>query len=81
MLLISAVQSERRRVQVRAACVRSLVALGLDYFDLYLMHWPIASGKSSGTPIAATWQAMEQLVKDGLVRSIGALEVVQSHHA
>lgn len=58
--------------QVRAACVRSLVALGLDYFDLYLMHWPIASGKATGTTTAVTWHAMEQLVKDGLVRSIGA---------
>lgn len=66
--------------QVRAACVRSLIDLGLDYFDLYLIHWPIASGESSGTPIAATWHAMEQLVKDGLVRSIGAFDVV-IHHA
>ena len=66
--------------QVRTACVRSLVALGLDYFDLYLMHWPIASGQSSGTPIAATWRAMEQLVKDGLVKSIGAFNVGCADH-
>lgn len=57
--------------QVRAACVRSLQALGLDYFDLYLVHWPISSGKASATPIETTWQAMQRLVAEGLVRSIG----------
>ncbi len=31
-----------RREHVRPACERSLVDLGLDYLDLYLVHFPIA---------------------------------------
>eukprot|EP00727_Mastigamoeba_balamuthi_P007402 m51a1_g3282 putative alcohol dehydrogenase (323) ;mRNA; r:257606-258683 len=66
---------------VRAACLRSLEALGLEYLDLYLMHWPYALKKGHQTPIepydmlsvpvAETWHAMEALVDEGLVRNIG----------
>ncbi|WP_462409615.1 aldo/keto reductase [Neobacillus sp. Marseille-QA0830] len=43
----------------------SLKKLGLDYLDLYLIHWP---GK---TKFKETWKALEQLYKDGRVRAIG----------
>ena len=39
--------------------------LGLEYVDLYLIHWP---GKSK---FKETWKAFEKLYKDGLVRAIG----------
>ncbi|KPV44532.1 aldo/keto reductase [Alicyclobacillus ferrooxydans] len=39
--------------------------LGLEYVDLYLIHWP---GKSR---FKETWKAFERLYKDGLVRAIG----------
>ncbi|MGZ4190023.1 MAG: aldo/keto reductase [Actinomycetota bacterium] len=51
---------------VRAAAEASLKRLGRDVIDLYQLHWP--DGK---TPIEETWQAMAQLVDDGLVRWIG----------
>ena len=59
--------------RVRAACLRTLKALRLDYLDLYLIHWPVTGsvGDEVRPPIRDTWMAMEQLVKDGLVRSIG----------
>jgi methylglyoxal/glyoxal reductase len=43
----------------------SLENLGLDYLDLYLIHWPVA-GKYK-----ETWKALEKLYKDGRVRAIG----------
>lgn len=51
----------------------SLQRLGLDYVDLYLIHWPVA-GKYSDT-----WKALEQLYKDGRVRAIGVCNFHQHH--
>jgi diketogulonate reductase-like aldo/keto reductase len=68
---------------VPRACDYSLNNLGLDYFDLYLIHFPIAwkhSGLSSpgwgsselgDTPLIDTWRAMETLVDTGKAKSIG----------
>ena len=39
--------------------------LGLDYVDLYLIHWPVR-GK-----YRETWKALEKIYKDGLTRAIG----------
>ncbi|SEG29146.1 aldo/keto reductase [Paenibacillus sp. UNC499MF] len=39
--------------------------LGLDYIDLYLIHWPV-KGKYK-----ETWRALEKLYRDGSVRAIG----------
>jgi len=43
----------------------SINKLGLDYIDLYLIHWPV-EGKYK-----ETWKALEKLYKDGRVRAIG----------
>lgn len=42
----------------------SLRKLGVEYLDLYLIHWPKAKSLES-------WRAMEQLYKQGRVRAIG----------
>jgi diketogulonate reductase-like aldo/keto reductase len=47
--------------------------LGLDYVDLYLVHWPVP-GKYK-----ETWKALEKLYKDGAVRAIGVSNF-QVHH-
>jgi len=48
-----------------AAFEESISKLGLDYIDLYLIHWPV-KGKYKDT-----WKALEKLYKDGRVRAIG----------
>ena len=44
---------------------RSLERLGLDYVDLYLIHWPVPGCFGN------TWKAMEKLREQGKVKSIG----------
>uniref|UniRef100_A0A5K3G0T2 Aldo_ket_red domain-containing protein n=3 Tax=Mesocestoides corti TaxID=53468 RepID=A0A5K3G0T2_MESCO len=71
---------------VRPACEQSLKRLGLEYLDLYLVHFPTAfHAKPSMTfnpfdrdtveyeeqSLENTWKAMECLVAAGLVKSIG----------
>ena len=59
---------------VRPALVKILKNLRTDYLDLLLIHWPVAGTNAGATvmpSIQETWQAMEALVREGLVRSIG----------
>jgi methylglyoxal/glyoxal reductase len=51
----------------------SLKKLGMNYLDLFLIHWPVA-GKYK-----ETWKAIEQLYKDGKVRAIGVSNFHQHH--
>jgi len=71
--------------EVRGAIEHTLKQLDLKYLDLYLIHWPFCYQKggplfpkdSAGQPLYEhfdlknTWRAMEELVDDGLTRSIG----------
>ena len=56
-----------------AAFETSLNKLGLDYLDLYLIHWP---GKNK---YKETWKALEKLYKDGRVRAIGVSNFLVHH--
>lgn len=58
---------------VEAHCRDSLTQLGLDYVDLYLIHWPATgvTGETLTPSIRETWLAMERLVSLGLTRTIG----------
>jgi len=44
----------------------SLRSLGVDYVDLYQVHWP-----DPATPIAETAQALDEFVREGKVRYVG----------
>jgi 2,5-diketo-D-gluconate reductase A len=53
----------------------SMAKLGLDYVDLYLIHWP-APGADK---YVETWRAFEKLRAEGRVRSIGVSNFQPSH--
>ncbi len=52
---------------------KSLKLLGLEYLDLYLVHWPVA-GKFN-----ETWKALEQLYRKKKVRAIGVSNFFTHH--
>jgi diketogulonate reductase-like aldo/keto reductase len=56
-----------------AAYETTLNKLGLEYLDLYLIHWPV-EGK-----FQEAWRALETLYKDGRVKAIGVSNF-QIHH-
>ena len=65
------------------ACKKSLDLLGVEYLDLYLIHWP-ANDKVYDDPVKVnkdTWRAFEKLHKDGLVRSLGLSNFLEPHIA
>jgi diketogulonate reductase-like aldo/keto reductase len=59
--------------ETRAACRRSLTALGTPYVDLYLIHWP----EPKRWPDA--WRAMLALQESGLCRAIGVSNFAIHH--
>ena len=68
---------------VEKGCKETLTALGLDYLDLYLMHWPVAfkPGDKHNSPedfysidelpLSKTFNAMLKLREQGLIKSAG----------
>jgi 2,5-diketo-D-gluconate reductase A len=59
----------------QSALDESLSKLGLDYVDLYLIHWPLP-GKNL---YVDTWKGLEKAYADGKARAIGVSNF-QSHH-
>jgi 2,5-diketo-D-gluconate reductase B len=52
--------------QVLASCAGSLRRLGMDYVDLYLIHWPVL-----GMKLEEAFPALNRLVHEGKVRHLG----------
>jgi diketogulonate reductase-like aldo/keto reductase len=62
-----------RADRIEAAFEDSLRKLGLDYLDLYLLHWPIKGRHRTA------WQAMERLQRTGRIRAIGVSNYMIPH--
>jgi 2,5-diketo-D-gluconate reductase A len=63
------------RADALAAFDRTLEALGFDYLDLFLIHWPLPAVGD----YVATWKAMEEMHSSGRVRTIGVSNFQQAH--
>jgi 2,5-diketo-D-gluconate reductase A len=61
----------------RRAFDASLKALGTDYVDLFLIHWPLPT-RYDGDYVS-TWQTLEEFYRDGRAKSIGVSNF-QPHH-
>lgn len=85
LFITSKVWNDQHR-EVRKACEKSLKDLGLDYIDLYFVHWPFPNYHAPGCdgdsrnpdskPFSVdefmdTWKQMEELYDAGLVKAIG----------
>lgn len=82
-----------RHHEVEPSCEDSLRDLGLEYLDLFLVHWPFPNHHAAGVTVDSrdphavpyihenymrTWAGMENLVKRGLVRHIGTSNMTVS---
>ncbi len=56
-----------------AAFEESFEKLGLDYIDLYLVHWPMPD------TFVETWKALEHLYEQGRVKAIGVSNFLEHH--
>jgi 2,5-diketo-D-gluconate reductase A len=61
----------------RRAFDGTLGALGSDYIDLFLIHWPLPT-KYDGD-FVSTWETIQEFYRDGRARSIGVSNF-QPHH-
>jgi 2,5-diketo-D-gluconate reductase A len=69
--------ASHRPDDARRAFDETLDALGSDYVDLFLIHWPLPT--RYGGDYSSTWQALEGFYRDGRARSIGVSNF-QPHH-
>lgn len=70
--------THHRPSEVEGAIRKSIADLGVDYLDLYLVHWPVAFVPGGAdteldreTSLVDTWRALEGLVRANLTRHIG----------
>ncbi|XP_030636605.1 uncharacterized protein LOC115817445 [Chanos chanos] len=70
--------------RAREGCQRSLDQLGVDYIDLYLIHWPgtqgldVRDGRNPGNR-SQSWATLEDFYTDGKFRAIGVSNYTVEH--
>lgn len=67
--------SDFKAGRTKQALRTSLDKLGLDFVDLYLIHWPSPEDEK----YLEAWKAMEELQDEGLTRSIGVSNFLPHH--
>ncbi len=74
-LFITTKLGNDRHEDVAAALQESLDALGLDYVDLYLIHWPVPKQDKYLT----AWESLIAAREEGLIRSAGVSNFLPEH--
>lgn len=92
LFITGKVWNDRHR-EVEAACQETLDDLGLDYVDLYLVHWPFPNYHAPGCdgdarnpdsrPFSVdefmdTWKQMEKIYNDGKAKAIGTSNMTKA---
>lgn len=67
--------ADQGRTKARASVARSLEAMGLEYLDLVLIHWPCPKKDL----YVETWETLIEMQAEGLVRSIGVSNFNADH--
>ncbi|MHB9756918.1 aldo/keto reductase [Streptomyces sp. BYX5S] len=67
--------TEQGRDAALRAFDASLDRLGMDYVDLYLIHWPVPALDK----YVETWRALEEILADGRARAIGVSNFLPEH--
>jgi diketogulonate reductase-like aldo/keto reductase len=68
----------------RAALLKTLSSLRIDYLDLYLIHWPAVARKGASNPAnkrlrIEAWKVLNEAKSEGLVRNIGVSNFTPRH--
>ena len=63
--------------EARQAFEGTLKALGLEYVDLFLIHWPLPT--RYGGDFVQTWRTLEEFYREGQARSIGVSNFQPAH--
>ncbi|MGX6602357.1 aldo/keto reductase [Micromonosporaceae bacterium Da 78-11] len=61
----------------RSSFDATLKALGTDYVDLFLIHWPLPT--LYGGDFVQTWRTLEEFYREGRARSIGVSNFTTKH--
>ncbi len=72
--LLEQINLKKIQASVEKACNLALKELGLEYIDLYLIHWP-----DRNYPMSEIFRAMEGLVESGKVRRCGVSNFTIHH--
>jgi len=66
-----------RPADARKAFDETLAALGFDYVDLFLIHWPLPTLYDGD--FVSTWKVLEEVKADGRARSVGVSNFQTAH--
>lgn len=69
--------ADHRPDDARRAFSQTLEALGFDYIDMFLIHWPLPMRYDGD--FVSTWETLAEFYREGRARSIGVSNF-QAHH-